>query len=198
MIKLTDILNELEINNPRQITVEKAKQYFIDNIYNNGIEFNINGNGWKEYKQICKPYCEKYKIINWMGSVSTFKKLSQPDLDKFYNEMRQLVKKYVGKDVLNELEINKPLNLIIKLATELVNAFYNEIWWDDEGITYSENIEYVNPILVNYLQNLGKHEEFNDIYKDFQFNMIDKNNNNHIIAMYITEDNRYVEFEIMN
>lgn len=101
-------------------------------------------------------------------------------------------------DILNELEINKPLNLIIKLATELVNAFYNEIWWDDEGITYSENIEYVNPILVNYLQNLGKHEEFNDIYKDFQFNMIDKNNNNHIIAMYITEDNRYVEFEIMN
>ncbi len=90
LIKLIDILNELEINNPR-ITVEKVKQYFIDNIYNN-IEFKLGSNGWREYWQICEPYCKKYGIVGLIG-LSDFKKLPQQELIKFYNEMHQLVKK---------------------------------------------------------------------------------------------------------
>ncbi len=107
MIKLTDILNELEINNPR-VTVEKAKQYFSDNILYNDIEFNGNGKGWKGYIQICKPYCKKYGFMCDLIGLNTLEKLSQQDLDKFYNEMRKLVQKYGGKEVLNELSINNP------------------------------------------------------------------------------------------
>ncbi len=92
LIKLIDILNELEINNPRQITAEKVEQYFNDNIWYNDIEFDGDSNGWREYWQICEPYCKKYGIVGLIG-LSDFKKLPQQELIKFYNEMHQLVKK---------------------------------------------------------------------------------------------------------
>ncbi len=99
MIKLTNILNELEINNPL-VTAEKTKQYYIDNIVKNDIEFGINSKGWKEYKQIHQLYLEKYDISDWIG-LGNFEDLSQQDLNKLYNEMRKLVKKHVGKEILN-------------------------------------------------------------------------------------------------
>ncbi len=102
-----EVLNELSINNPL-VTAEKAEQYYWDNIFKNDIEFSGSSNGWHEYRQICQPYCKKYDLGGWVGR-GNFKYLSQQELIKFYNDVRQLVKKRVGKEVLNELNIAKPI-----------------------------------------------------------------------------------------
>ena len=99
MIKLTDILNELEINNPN-ITPEKAHKYYNDNIDANYVEFGVNKQGWEDYKQLCQPYCKKYDINKYIVWLNEFKKLSQSDLNTFYKQMRSLVRKYIGKIIL--------------------------------------------------------------------------------------------------
>ncbi len=152
MIKLTNILNELEINNPRQITVEKAKQYFIDNIYNNGIEFGGSSNGWKEYLQICKPYREKYNLDNWIHLLHEFKKLSQPDLIKLFNEMRRIVKKYVGKEILNELEINNPRQITVEKVEQYYknNIYNNDVKFWNNTNCWKEYIQMCKPYYEKY------------------------------------------------
>ena len=102
MIKLTDILNEPEINNPN-ITPENAYKYYIDNIRDNHNEFHINNQGWKDYKQLCEPYCKKYDIFWYVSELDQFKKLSQSDLNTFYKQIRSLVRKYIGKEILKNV-----------------------------------------------------------------------------------------------
>ena len=99
MIKLTDILNELEINNPN-ITPEKAHKYYNDNIDANYVEFGVNKQGWEDYIQLCEPYCKKYDIFLVISQLDEFKQLSQSDLNQFYKQMCLLVRKHVGKEIL--------------------------------------------------------------------------------------------------
>ena len=99
MIKLINILNELEIANPN-ITPEKAHTYFVYNILNNNNEFHSYSQGWKDYKQLCQPYCKKYGISGVIAWLNNFKKLSQSDLNTLYKQTRLLVRKYVAKERL--------------------------------------------------------------------------------------------------
>ena len=99
MIKLTNILNELEINNPN-ITPEKAHTYFVYNILNNNNELHSYSQGWKDYIQLCEPYCKKYDIFLVISQLDEFKQLSQSDLNTFYKQIRSLVRKYIGKEIL--------------------------------------------------------------------------------------------------
>jgi len=94
MIKLTQLISELGVTNPNP-TAEYVKDYYIFNIGHNNNEFGTNGNGWKEYKEICQPYLEKYGIRKWL-SIDDFEQLSQPDLNKFYRKLKQLVQKYAN------------------------------------------------------------------------------------------------------
>ena len=71
-------LKELQVT-PQGITLEKVHKYYDNNIYNNHKEFNASNPGWKEYKEICKPYCKKYNIYNWVGYYD-FEQLSQSNL----------------------------------------------------------------------------------------------------------------------
>lgn len=121
MIKLTQILNELSVNNPA-ITPEKASKYYWVNIHfadNN--EFRGPNSGWQEYIRLCNPYCEKYDIYMYLSNVEDFKKLSQQDRNRFYNKMRQLVLKRTGKEILNELSVNNPANI----TPEKAHDYYN-------------------------------------------------------------------------
>ena len=126
MIKLTDILNELSINNPA-ITPEKVYNYFELNIWLDDIHNNIN---WNDYIQLCKPYMKKYNIDYVISNIDEFEELSKSDLIKFYNEMRQLVHEYNGKEILNELNVNNPANA----TPEKVWRYYmDNIWhnWEE-------------------------------------------------------------------
>jgi hypothetical protein len=94
MIKLTQLISELGINNPNK-TAEEVEKYYRENIYHNDNEFNVDGNGWKKYKEICKPYMEKYGMNYWL-STDSFYQLSQSDLNQFYKEMKRIVQKYAN------------------------------------------------------------------------------------------------------
>lgn len=107
-IKLTNILNELQVT-PQGITPEKVKQYFEYNLDLNNNEFDPHSKGWKEYWEIKKQYIIKYNLkIDITSTFELIDILSKPDLFKFYNEMRALVRKHVGKEILSELQIKKP------------------------------------------------------------------------------------------
>ncbi len=153
MIKLIDILNELSINNPR-INAEKVEQYCNDNILYNDIEFEDDSKGWYEYKQICQPYCKKYGIAGWVGR-GNFKYLSQQELIRLFNEMRQLVKKHVGKEILNE-SLN---NYIIGLDD--IEPILNK-QFPDKKLEIIKYIESIN-IEPNNYQNLT----YNHLIDDF-------------------------------
>ena len=99
MIKLTNILNELEIAKP-DITPKKAYKYYIDNIWDNNNEFEGNSQSWEDYIQLCQPYCKKYNIPWIIAGLDDFKKLSQSELNTFYKQMRLLVRKYGAKEIL--------------------------------------------------------------------------------------------------
>ena len=63
-IKLTDILNELSINNPA-LTPEKVYNYFELNIIHNRLGvFTINSDGWNKYKELANQF-------NYSGDTST-------------------------------------------------------------------------------------------------------------------------------
>lgn len=89
MIKLTNILNELSVNNP-VVTPEKVFNYYVSDIYNN-INYSLI---IEDYAVLCKPYCEKYDILVLISDIREFERLSQSDLNSLYNKMRQLVQKY--------------------------------------------------------------------------------------------------------
>ncbi len=143
MIKLTNILNELSINNPL-VTAEKVHQYFRNNIIRNDVEFELDSEGWKEYKQIYQLYLEKYDISDWIG-LGNFEDLSQQDLNKLYNEMRKLVKKYVGKEVLNELEINNP-----RITVEKTKQYYQYNIVDQDMGIWEEYLQICEPYCKKY------------------------------------------------
>jgi hypothetical protein len=82
MIKLTQLISELGINNPNK-TAEEVEKYYRENIYHNDNEFNVDGNGWKKYKEICKPYMEKYGMNYWL-STDSFYQLPQCDPNGLY------------------------------------------------------------------------------------------------------------------
>jgi len=114
MIKLISLINELNVTNPTNVTVENVKEYFWEHIWEPFNENkNENDNMFKEYKEICEPYCNKYKnyIVmtdynskNYIGYCE-FKYLNQSDLNKLYREIKQLVQKHKN---INELNINRP------------------------------------------------------------------------------------------
>ena len=103
MIKLTDILNELNINNPA-ITPKKVFKYFEDNLYYNNNEFGIRSYGWKEYKKLSQFCVEKYNIsIQYHLVICTlehFTQLPLGGLNHIYKGMRQIVRKYGKKEIL--------------------------------------------------------------------------------------------------
>lgn len=100
MIKLTQLLSELDINNPN-ITVNEVWEYMYSYIYGNS-KIHWGDEFWKP---IWIKYAKKYRINDGSLGPIYFKKLSQSDLNKLYNEMKQLVKKHN----INELEINRPV-----------------------------------------------------------------------------------------
>jgi len=127
-IKLLNIINELEINNPNP-SWEEVYDYYRNNILYNDNEFGAGSKGWEEYEKIENYYSQK----QWFYGLdkTNFKKLSQPDLNKFYRELKQLVKKYNlpynpdnDDDVLAELEIDNPN----KTAEEVYDYFIQNIW----------------------------------------------------------------------
>ena len=98
-IKLTQLLNELEINNPNP-TPEEVYNYYINNILYNDNEFGAGTKGWDEYESIKYNYSQKYKWLEGLVIYNyNLKKLSQSDLNKFYRELKQLVKKYATNNI---------------------------------------------------------------------------------------------------
>ena len=88
--KNVENLNELSINNPANITPEKVYKYWEYNIQNNDDEFATHNKGWQEYKNLKEKFGYSYLLTH-----DIIYQLSQKDLNKFYNEIRQLVRKYV-------------------------------------------------------------------------------------------------------
>lgn len=77
-------LLELKINNPN-VTVEEVEKYFN--------EYSSNDDRWwEEYDKLKKKYSNPTKPCP--NTPKLIISLSQPDLNKFYKEMRQLVQKY--------------------------------------------------------------------------------------------------------
>lgn len=89
-------LNELGIN--KGVTVEEVYDYFIDNIYNNTNpdELSSTSKGWEKYIELK----EKYNNNKSIDTIELIKILSQQNLNRFYQDMKNLVKKYTQ---LNEL-----------------------------------------------------------------------------------------------
>lgn len=98
MIKLTQLIKELGINAPKLVTVKQAYDYLMQNIVYNYNEFSGQSEGWKEYVQLIKPYNEKYNIKS--KGLYLYRKLSKSELNTLYNNMRKLVQKYVGNEIL--------------------------------------------------------------------------------------------------
>ena len=96
MIKLSDILNELSVNNPAILSHKKVWKYYENNIAHNHFEFGDPSEGWEEYKELKKSFNNDEDIT----TDGLLEKLSQQDLNRFYNEMRKLVRKHVGKEIL--------------------------------------------------------------------------------------------------
>ena len=96
MIKLSDILNELSVNNPAILSHKKVWKYYENNIAHNHFEFGDPSEGWEEYKELKKSFNNGRSI----SIIILIHNLSQQDLNRFYNEMRKLVRKYVGKEIL--------------------------------------------------------------------------------------------------
>ena len=114
MIKLSEL-----IVSQQGITPEKVLDYFWDNILLNNIEFEGSSIGWEEYIEICK----KYDISDYFMHDYEFKKLSQSELNKFYRDMRALVRKRVGKEILSELQVT-PQNIT---PEKVYNYFHENI-----------------------------------------------------------------------
>lgn len=96
-IKLTQLLNELEINNPNP-TPEEVYYYYRNNILYNDDEFGAGTKGWDEYESIEYNYSQKHKWLDGLDKYN-FKQLPQSDLNKFYRELKQLVKKYATNNI---------------------------------------------------------------------------------------------------
>jgi hypothetical protein len=90
-----DDLNELQINNPNP-NVEEVYDYFNKHIGNAEISWEL----WNEYIILAEPYLLKYNIpTNLLWHYEEFEKLSQPDLNKLYSQMKQLVQKYATNNI---------------------------------------------------------------------------------------------------
>ena len=138
MIKLTQLISELGINNPHP-TAEEVCNYY-NNIFLDSINFNLNSKGWKEYREICKPYIENNSNIEGRHvGYGDFEYLPQSDLNKLYREMRQLVRKYTN---INKLQINNPNKTAEEVMDYYESAFSN--------IDYANFIRIVKPIVYKY------------------------------------------------
>lgn len=103
MIKLSELIVK------PYITPERAKKYYRDNIWDNNSIFGVGQEGWNEFMEICKSYYIKYNFDYYhIHYIHEFEKLSQSELNKLYQDMRTLVRKYVGKEILSELQVKKP------------------------------------------------------------------------------------------
>jgi hypothetical protein len=102
-------ISELGINKPN-VSVDEIYQYFRNNILHSQ-ELEMNDDFWDEYKYIGNVYRTKMsEKNNYFLNRQSFEKLSQPDRNKFYREMQQLVQKYSNE--INELQVtNKELKL---------------------------------------------------------------------------------------
>ena len=174
MIKLNNILNELSINNP-VITPGRAREYYIYNIYS---KFANGDQAWEEYKELCQSYCKKYGIEGWIGALGGWRKLSQQDRNYLYNQMRRLVHKYGQKEILNELNINKPV--YFKDNNDLLNVLNNPkyLWFKKEliekalenlGANENPNWDYVKKGWIKYKAGYG-YDYYNN---DFNNRMCD-------------------------
>lgn len=179
MIKLINILSELQINTPG-ITLEKVQDYYKKNILNNNKKF-YTSKGWIEYKQLCKPYCEKYDLKDGYISFYGFKKLSKSDLIKFYNQMRALVHKHVGTEMLNELQVAIPS--ITNIKTKDIQTWCCIKSTVDNIIKVDELVDGIK-IFNKYLYLLGAKVELDilDSTHTYDINM----------------DNKYLVFPIEN
>lgn len=84
-------LFELQINKPNP-TAEEVYNYFENKVRNTNL---IHNNSFMPiYMDMCEPYNRKYKIMGCIMYQHEFELLSQPDLNKLYREMKQIVQKY--------------------------------------------------------------------------------------------------------
>ena len=166
-IKLTDILNELSINNPA-ITPKKVFKYFEDNLYYNNQEFGFISTGWQEYKELANQF-------NYSGDTSTLVyQLSKEDLNRFYDGMRQLVRKYVGKEILNELSINNPNKTREEVLEYFSNTLNNGERFDDfseawqELLRLKEQFGYEHYIPISHIIEELPQRDLNRFYNEMQ------------------------------
>ena len=92
--RIDDSINELEIGNPR-VTPKIVLNYFEKNIWGHSNKTPL----FKEYKDLCKLYYEKYKIKYYYPDLEEIELLSSRDLQLMYSGMRTIVKKYVGTEI---------------------------------------------------------------------------------------------------
>jgi hypothetical protein len=59
-----------------------------------------NHDGWVEYLELCKPYCEKYDIQYFIDNSFNLKKFNQIDLRNFYKGMRKIVLKHYKNEII--------------------------------------------------------------------------------------------------
>jgi len=179
-------INELEINNPNP-SWEEIYDYYDENIYSNWKEFASNSKGWEEYEEIRNKYCEKYNLDL---ETRRLKILSKQDLNNFYSEMKQLVKKYVN---INEsqrenetfsayhgrykFDVSKAYNLIKQgdIKTK-IKTYSPEVMHFLSHPEFSEaNPKKYNQININYNEPLGLIANFKDENDKNELILIDGN-----------------------
>lgn len=88
MIKLMQLIKELQVNNPN-VSINDVWDYYKDVI--NAIR---DQNSWNEWNIIRSYYEDKYGIMSMcLWSEFAQAQLSQSDLNKLYRELKQLAKK---------------------------------------------------------------------------------------------------------
>ena len=174
-------VNELSVNNPN-LNAKEVHNYYIDNLHNLNLE---------EYIKICKPYCEKYDVLMYIGYRTEFELLSQQDLNKLYKEMRQLVHKYTNNK-LNEskndeifsayhgrykFDVSKAYDLIKQgnIKTK-IKTYSPEVMHFLSHPEFSEaNPEKYNNIQIDYNEPLGLIANFKDENDKNELILIDGN-----------------------
>ena len=169
-----DKLFELGIN--KGVTAQEVRDYYLDNFWT---DMNFNFNLWQGYIKICQPYLEKYELNGWIGSYN-FKQLSQQELNKLYNQMKELIQKHVN---INELNINKPIIPIENLRKYLndnSSKLSHKKFINTFGETFAEYGLNIRMDSIDDLVDVLSDEEIEYLYDDLKFE-INKNNANSTI-----------------
>lgn len=172
MIKLINLL-ELGINS--YISIENVDNYYDDNIQNNTKEFSTYSLGMDEIRSILYDYgYDDYEMVDdsWGNFLIDLQQTNK--LNQFYRDLRNCVKKYVGKEILNELEINRP-----KITFIPANQIYTWTYKGgskecDEYCRVDEKIIGVY-IFNKYLFLLSPKNEINNLYFCFNIRYFEKN-----------------------